>query len=259
MWFLLACVVVWLLLSYGGKIAGLFTKKQPERRSGNPTETAQERAASSPSGASSKSNPDVYRPRKTARSASIKFAPVGVATENLDADTLDGLHDAFTGASLNPALGLHQCTNCKVYYHSESVTVLREVNEMRCVACGTASIVVLKVGQASSSTGRDYSPTVVTLGNFRSNFNQVITFEGTVISVKTSRRGSDYAVMFENKSWTRGLKLVFFRGAITKVGGAGFVNGLDGRRVRVRGLLLNDAKFGPEIIVSERGMILDIK
>ena len=130
---------------------------------------------------------------------------------------------------------------------------------MRCVACGTARIVVVTEGQARTATGRDYSPNLVTLRNFRQNFNQVVTFEGIVVSVKTSRRGSDYAVMFENKSWTLGLKLVFFRGATSKVGGPTFINGLDGRRVRVRGLLLNDQKFGPEIIVSERGMLLDVK
>lgn len=254
MWFLVVCVSVWLLALFGGKIVGLFKSKPSE----GSTHTTRDRAPQSPSETIIKSNPDVYRPRKPATSARIKFAPVEAAPENLNTDALSGLHDAFTGAALNPELGLHQCTNCKVYYHSESVTVLREVNDLRCVACGVASIVVVKVGQGRSTKGRDYSPNVVTLQNFRSNFNQVITFEGTVVSVKTSRRGSDYAVMFEPKSWTRGLKLVFFRGAIAKVGGADFVSGLDGRRVRVRGLLLNDPKFGPEIIISERGMILDI-
>jgi hypothetical protein len=64
--------------------------------------------------------------------------------------------------------------------------------------------------------------------------------------------------MFENAAWTRGLKLVFFKGSVRAVGGPEYINGLDGRTVRVRGLLINHARFGPEIIISERGMILGV-
>jgi hypothetical protein len=68
----------------------------------------------------------------------------------------------------------------------------------------------------------------------------------------------DYAVMFENTSWTKGLKLVFFRGAVRAVGGPDFIHSLAGRTVRVRGLLINHSRFGPEIVISERGMILGV-
>jgi hypothetical protein len=86
-----------------------------------------------------------------------------------------------------------------------------------------------------------------------------VTFEGAVRAVRKSRRGQDYAVMFEQAGWTRGLKLVFFRGAVGKVGGPRFIQGLTGRTVRVRGFLLNHPLFGPEIVISERSMILEVR
>lgn len=257
MWLFLTLVVLWLIFAYSGAIIRIIRGKPQSE--GLPPQRSSSARGSTEAGPLPSINKDVYRPRAPSRTSGIKFEQVGSASQLPDGDALAGLHDAFTGAALNPVLGLHQCGTCKVYYHTESVSVLREVNEMRCVACGTANIVSLKVGQARTSQGRDYEPNVVTLNTFRQNFNQVITFEGQVVSVRTSRRGSDYAVMFEGKSWTRGLKLVFFRGAIGKMGGAPFVHSMDGRRVRVRGLLLNDPKFGPEIIVTERGMILEIK
>jgi hypothetical protein len=124
------------------------------------------------------------------------------------------------------------------------------------MACGSLQITSLNTTQAKASTGRDYTPHLVTLQNFRDYFGQVVTFQGTVQNINVSRRGLDYAVMFENKNWSKGFKLVFFRGAVGKVGGADFINSLDGRTIQVRGLLINHEKWGPEIIVTERSMIL---
>jgi len=169
-----------------------------------------------------------------------------------------GLHDAFTGAALNPALGLYQCEQCSVYYHFQSFSVLSEENGGGCVACGATSITAVGAGAAERDKGRDFTPDVVTFDNYRSHFERVVTFEGRVRSIKISRRGEDYAVMFENASWCRGFKLVFFRGSVNNAGGPEFIFSLDRRHVRVRGLLVNHPIFGPEIIISERGMILDI-
>jgi hypothetical protein len=205
---------------------------------------------------------DVYRPRAAGRGRSpIVFpdsspnAPSGVPS----GAALEGLHDAFTGAKLSPTLGLFQCTNCKVYYHADSVTVLRAENSGQCVACGTAHIVSLTAKEATASRGRDYNPDVVTLANFRSHFNRVVTFEGIVREVRVSKRGKDYAAMFEQASWAKGLKLVFFRGSVGEVGGPRFIKGLNGKDVRVRGLLINHKIFGPEIIITEQSMILDVR
>jgi len=106
--------------------------------------------------------------------------------------------------------------------------------------------------------GRDYVPAVVTLADFRKHFGRVVTFEGSVQSVKKSQRGLDYAAMFEHKPWAKGLKLMFFRAAVSAVGGSQFIDGLSGRTVRVRGLLVDHKLFGPQIVVSERSMILKV-
>ncbi len=88
---------------------------------------------------------------------------------------------------------------------------------------------------------------------------RVITFEGYVYNVLVSQRGLDYAVMFENKTWTRGFKMVVFRGDVNSVGGRRFIMDLEGRTVRVRGLLARHETFGYEIVVSDRAMILDVQ
>ena len=203
----------------------------------------------------------VYRPdpRRQNRIIFINQGKGGGRGGAPTSEALEGLHDAFTGAVLDPARGLHQCSNCKVYYHAESVAVLTEANAGRCVACGISSVVALTEAQAATSKGRDYSPDVVTLANYHHHFDRVVTFDGLVRSVRSSRRGGDYAVMFEDKSWAQGLKLVFFRGAVRKVGGPRFVEGLQGHHVRVRGLLIRHDRFGPEIVISEAGMILEVR
>ena len=65
--------------------------------------------------------------------------------------------------------------------------------------------------------------------------------------------------MFEDKSWIRGFKLVFFRDAVRKVGGKPYISGLQGKTVSVRGLVINHPRFGYEIVVSEKSMILSAK
>ncbi|PSW06751.1 hypothetical protein C9I89_04245 [Photobacterium lipolyticum] len=92
-----------------------------------------------------------------------------------------------------------------------------------------------------------------------SHIGSVVTFEARVVEVKESRRGNDFAVMFENKSWTKGFKLVFFRDAVRKVGGKPYISSLSGKTVRVRGLVVKHPRFGYEIIVSEKSMILSAR
>ncbi len=169
---------------------------------------------------------------------------------------MDGLRDAFTGAILDPALGLFRCTSCQVYYHRESYEVVRSENAGQCVACSSTAIVQVA---GKTAPGRNFDPDVVTLADFRQHFGRVVTFEAQVRAVRQSRRGTDYAVFFELKPWRSAFKLVFFRRAVGKVGGPQFVESLEGRTVRVRGLLIDHAQYGPEIIISERSMILAVK
>jgi hypothetical protein len=96
------------------------------------------------------------------------------------------------------------------------------------------------------------------LDTYQAHVGRVITFEGIVRNVLTSRRGTDYAVMFEYKNWRNGFKMVAFQGATDSVGGSRFLLGLQGRTVRVRGLLVYHAIFGYQIVVTDRKMILNI-
>lgn len=202
----------------------------------------------------SNTSPDIYRPSSNPRSGKVVFTDQSVS-HNIKILDLSGINDAFTGAPLNPLLGLYQCSVCKVFYHKESYDLLVEVNSSRCVSCSNASIRSLSETEARQSERRNYHPSVVTLENVRQCVGRVITFEGYVHDVMVSRRGSDYAVMFENTTWVKGFKLVFFRTAARRIGSA-YIRGLKRRTITVRGLVIKHPRFGYEIIISEKSMIL---
>ncbi|USD35626.1 MULTISPECIES: hypothetical protein [Vibrio] len=54
--------------------------------------------------------------------------------------SLAELHDALTGAALDESLGLYQCHNCMVHYHTESYQALQADNNGQCVACSSSAI-----------------------------------------------------------------------------------------------------------------------
>ena len=137
------------------------------------------------------------------------------------------------------------------------MAVLREANASKCMACGGSQL--RRHGKGDSHAGaRNHTPDTVTLANYREHFGQVVTFTGYVHEVKQSRRGVDYAVMFEAKPWTKGLKMVTFKGGVKNLGGAKALQGFAGKTLTIRGLLINDRVFGPEIIVDDPAMILRI-
>lgn len=265
--------VCWLIsYFFGDKGSSSSTRENTRTNSRNSTGSGS-RPYSAPT-SKPRTNPQSYRP--TARKSSsvnrttIKFtdsssgfsstktSASGNSGSSVDPLDLSGLHDAFTGLPLNESLGLHQCQNCKVFYHSESIIVLREANSGQCVACQSTQIRAVSVGK-DKEAGRDFTPDVITLSNYMSHIGSVVTFEAKVVEVKESRRGNDFAVMFENKSWTKGFKLVFFRDAVRKVGGKPYITSLSGKTVRVRGLVVKHPRFGYEIIVSEKSMILSAR
>ncbi len=170
---------------------------------------------------------------------------------------IEDLVDALTGAPLQRSLGLYQCQRCKVFYQPQSVEVIKSENGGQCVSCMHTEVIA--VTSSSQQRGRNADVRVITLDNYRQYAGHVITFEGNVHKILTSRRGTDHAVMFENKSWTQGFKMVVFRGNLEGIGGQRYLFGLTGRQVRVRGLLVQHKNFGFEIIVSDRAMILDVQ
>lgn len=248
--FLLIIGGIWLFIFIVEKVKGY----RPSNRVNQTTYTPN--TATKP-----KQNAETFRPSARSRTnsnisfkATSRTSSLGSVPAEVD---LEGLHDAFTGAPLDKSLGLHQCQACKVYYHTESLQILREANDSQCVSCQSVNIIAV-IGVSKSTGGRDYTPNLVTLQNYRQHEGSVVTFEGRVYKVNESRRGNDFAVMFEDKSWVKGFKLVFFRDGARKVGGARYINSLAGKNVKVRGLVIKHPKFGYEIVVSEKSMILSV-
>ncbi len=193
-----------------------------------------------------------YRPTRGASNTNLSWKEQSISKGGINIKELDGLQDAFTGLSLDPLKGLYQCVKCKVFYHQESIDVIKSENRGECVSCQSSTINLIEKTDVTSGT--NYTPHSVTLSNFKNYTGQVITFEGQVPDILESRRGSDYAVMFEKKSWTKGFKLVFFQGNVEK----DYIYNLKNKKIKVRGLLVNHETFGWEIIVNHKSMILEI-
>ena len=208
----------------------------------------------------SKIDPTVYRPSVALKKPStnqIRFRDISHNNVIITDQAIKDLVDALTGVPLDINLGLYQCQKCKVFYQAQSYEVIRSENNGRCVSCLNTQIV--GVQKRSEQRGHNAEVSVVTLENYHNFAGHVITFEGYVEKVLTSRRGSDYAVMFENTSWTKGFKMVVFRGSLEKCGGASFLFNMTNHRVKIRGLLINHKTFGYEIIINDPAMILSIQ
>lgn len=226
-------------------ITYIFSKKDDNNTSSNATYSGTQNKVN-------KSN-TTYRPKKTPKNKISFPSANNVNVNNTNSEDLTDLHDAFTGAPLNASLGLYKCNKCQVYYHTESYQILKDENSGQCMACSSTDIIATnKVKEGA----RNANPNTITLTNYKQYVGQVIEFEANVTSVKESKRGNDFAVMFENKSWVRGFKMVFFRGSIAKCGGKRYIKNLNGKTIKVRGLLVNHSRFGYEIIISDPKQIM---
>ena len=222
-----------------------------------------------------RAQPEVwFRPSGLTSTAkkTIVFREMPPEQRSVSADDLADVVDAFTGEGLKAALGLHQCFQCQVYYHRASVETLKAENGGQCVACLSISIrpITLKTVRPGfrSATAEPPSERVVsaadksgpvTLINYREHVGSVVTFEGFVPRVLASRKGRHFAIMFQNLDWAHGFKAVVLHPDLPAVGGEPFVRNLEGRTVRIRGLVQKHEEFGHQIMVTERGMIEDIR
>lgn len=203
-----------------------------------------------------KKDKNSYRPNKNpSRTINFENSTQQNHRSEITQDDLKDLHDAFTGAPLDKKFGLYRCNNCQVYYHTTSYSILVSENNGMCMACGSTNLIS---ATNIKSDARNAQLNSITLDNYKQYLGRVITFESYVYSVEESKRGNDFAVMFENKSWTRGFKLVFFRGSISQCGGGTYIKNLCGKTIKVRGLLKYHPKFGYEIVISEKNQILKV-
>lgn len=203
--------------------------------------------------------PDAHRPGPAPSSAHRKIKFVDADSPRPADPTygdLAGLVDAVTGAPIRAEPGLRQCQRCKVLFQEESYRFLIAQNRGQCASCGDANLVIY--GGAKGQERRNAAMGVVPLSKVRDMVGQTVLFEGRVVKVLTSRRGTDHAVMFEDTSWSKGFKMVAFQGNLDAIGGAAFLRSLVGRTVRVRGLVTYNPIFGYAIVVTQRSMILGI-
>ncbi len=248
---IIAIVVIWIIIANSGN--------KPSSGA-SPSSTASPRPSTS-SAVQTKHDPsNVFRPSQnnvTPQKSTIRFkdtSSTNVTPTDLD---IKDLVDALTGVPLTLDAGLCQCSNCKVFYQAASFKVIQSENGGRCVSCQHSNVIHI-VGHGKQR-GRNADVDIITLNNFKGHIGHVITFEGVVHKILQSRRGTDYAVMFENRSWTQGFKMVAFGGNVDQIGGRNFIYSLAGHTVQVRGLLVKHHTFGYEIIVSDRRMILSVK
>lgn len=238
-------VVVWILFAWlggssggSGRSGGSSQRPPPEPRTRKPPT-------------------DTYRPSSRSPTKPINFGTGATQSASSHGGDLRDINDAFTGRRLDLAQLIFECGNCHVFYQEASMAVLREANASKCMACGSSQL--RRHGKSDSNAGaRNHTPDAITLTNYRDYIGQVVTFSGYVHEVKQSRRGVDYAVMFEAKPWTKGLKMVAFRGGVKNLGGGTKLKSYAGKTLTIRGLLINDRTFGPEIIVDDPAMILGV-
>ena len=195
-------------------------------------------------------NPKTYRP--SGSNKGVAFRSKG-SSKN---DSYDAI-DAYTGRRLGPSEPFFECSKCHAFYSSGSLEVLRELNADKCMVCGLATV---QRAAASTQAWRQTRSGAeqVTQHTYSSQIGRVVTYKGFVYDVRPSRNGNDYAVMLEPKSWREGLKLMAFRGSVARLGGPRRLTSMRGRSITVRGLLINHPIYGPEIIINDPSMILEV-
>ncbi|MFN3603391.1 MAG: hypothetical protein ACK4UJ_01640 [Leptonema sp. (in: bacteria)] len=154
---------------------------------------------------------------------------------------------------------LYRCQTCSVIYLKDSFEFLLQYNHRKCVSCGKTTIVAFYLENQSIQIRR-FDPENVTLENYFYFVNQSVKFRGTIVKILESRRG-DYALMFEDKPWIEGFKIVVFYPLMKPKNGLerSFLKSLVGKEVKVRGILQKHEIFGYEILIFKRNMILDIQ
>jgi hypothetical protein len=250
-WIIAGGVILYFLFRGGGGSSG---------SSSAPSSTGTRRADQVPSSLTSGKG---YRPSgRSASSSGITFG--SDSPHNVTARLGENVTDFLTGATFGTSASTYQCTNCQAFYSVESYELLRAENSERCASCRSSTLRLLGGQQAGPAhrpirkPNASQQPGAATLENYRGFAEQVVTFTGRVIRIIESRRGGDFAVMFEDKSWKAGFKLVFFKDSLASLGGSAFVKGLRGSTITVRGLVVNHRQYGYEIIINDRRMLLKV-
>ena len=207
---------------------------------------------------------NVYRPqrhtsrRRRTRNVSnpkrIVFKPENGIAFNTSVPAIDDLVDALTGAPLHRAPGLRQCQRCKAHYHRQSYEFIMNENNGRCVACLSPKIPLLTADSPTRAApvpaAAAVTPVLVNPANYHAHSDRLVELEGDVVDVLQSRGGQQFALMFEQATWSKGIKLVIPARLAFQIGGPGILFKLRAKTVRVRGLLKMHPLLGPQIMAS---------
>ncbi|MCS7205509.1 MAG: hypothetical protein NZ853_07415 [Leptospiraceae bacterium] len=173
----------------------------------------------------------------------------------------EDIYDPLTGELIvfDGRKPVYYCKRCSVFYQEESYQFILSQNEGCCVVCRQK--VIIPYDNFEKIPVIQMNPDLVTLDDLPAYVGRVIKFRGMVQKILKSRRG-DYALMFEDKPWVEGFKLVIFYNLInnTNTGlSQSFLDSLDKKTITVKGLLQNHEIFRYEILVFNRNMILSIE
>lgn len=177
---------------------------------------------------------------------------------------LKDLQDPLSGEpiKIEPNKNLYECENCFVIYLEESFDYITLYNNGKCVCCGKKSIKLFDYFKETKLkiVIPKFIPEIITLENYKDFVGKSIKFSGTIVKILESKRG-DYALMFEDKPWVEGFKLIIFYPLMKPGKGLEreFLRSLVGKTVKVRGILQKHEIYGYEILIFKRSMILDIK
>jgi hypothetical protein len=192
------------------------------------------------------------------RSTTIRFDTERPATGAADSvRQASDVRDGVTGQTIDPSRGVVRCATCHVCYQAESFELIEQQNFRRCAACGGGSFAPIPGVSSRGVRASNQETATVTLANYRWMVDQVVVFEGECVAVYPSASGSSYAVMFENARWTDGFKLVIPQHTVRFVGEQ-YIRNLAGKRIRVRGLIVNDPVYGYEIMLNGDARILAV-
>ena len=177
---------------------------------------------------------------------------------------IEGLQDPITGSLLMIEHGLYQCQKCNIIYQARSYFELVKENDSFCVCCKSTNI---KEGTKATQVKRnfDFIPSIIKISNYHKYIGQVVTFEGQSLYSKESKRGNDFAIVFENKDWQQSLKIVLskrvlgIRGPKSEENARLYIDSLVGKTIKVRGLLVNSHLNGYRIVVLDKKNILGVR
>lgn len=198
------------------------------------------------------------RSRARARAAQIYRFTSRAPTTAVQLESIDGVLDPVTGTEFRRDDEITQCSNCGLLYHSDSRQFILEQNSGRCVGCSQSGTLHTVRAVEAVSVRTTYRADIVTLDNYQDFLGKIVYFEGRVVEVHESAKGT-YFVKFVRGPIPQVFKLVIFSKYVERFSQGGrTIKRYHGRTIRVRGLIQRHEVWGWEILVSKEEAISSV-